>query len=391
MVLILPTTQLPLVDVFAVEDDSAQVTWRGLPDGHLTALVEDNEQDLGAAGRPGAADLHGLQPGSTHSIDLFIDGLLTAQTSVRTLPASSDSSTKIATISDLHFGETGFGLVKQLRDDGPDPYPLRCARSAASDAVEWGAELLVIKGDITCHSRPEEWEMFDEFLANVPIPIMAIPGNHDVVDQKGSRDSTEELQRRGLFPQPVTQRDLNGFSIVAVDSTVPGHSWGSIGRWHTEIRDAVDTNQPAMVFTHHHFEERPIPWFWPLGIRYLDGTRLVDSLLEANPDLFFSSGHTHRNRMRRRGSAVITEVSSTKDYPGVWAGYTLSTKGVRQVVRRISNPDSIRWTDRTHAAVGGIWGRWSPGPMDQRSFAHEWTRNYKDRPTSAQAEAAANG
>ncbi|MDG1411929.1 MAG: metallophosphoesterase [Acidimicrobiales bacterium] len=388
MTLILPTTQLPLIDVFAVEDDSAQVTWRRLPDGHLTALVENNEQDLGASGRPGAAELRGLQPGVTQSVDLLVDGLVTAQTSICTLPATSASSIKIATISDLHFGETGFGLIKQLSDHGAgsDPYPLRCARSAARDAVEWGAELLIIKGDITCDSRPEEWEMFDDFLADVSIPIMAIPGNHDVVNQLGSRDCTEELQRRSLFPQPVTQRDIGGIRIVAVDSTVPGRSWGNIGRWHNEIREAVDTDQPAMVFTHHHLEERPIPCFWPLGVRYLDGIRIVDSLLEANPDLFLSSGHTHRNRMRRRRSAVITEVSSTKDYPGVWAGYVLSTTGVRQVVRRVSDPDSIRWTDHTHAAVGGVWGRWSPGPLDQRSFAHEWTRSYKVSPTRVQSQ-----
>ncbi len=387
---ILPTTQLPSVDVFAIEDDAAQLTWRRLPGGQLTALVEDQEQDLGAVHGPGAADLRGLRPGTTQTIDVLVDGRVTAQTSVRTLPAASTSATKIATISDLHFGETGFGLVKRIRDHGADPYPLRCAQSAARDAVAWGAELLVIKGDITCHSRPEEWEMFDEFLADVPIPIMAIPGNHDVLGHLGSLDATVELQRRSLFPAPVTTRDIDGFRIVAVDSTVPGHSWGRVGRWRDEIRDAVDTDRPSMVFTHHHFEARALPWFWPLGVRYLDGTALVDSLLEANPDLFFSAGHTHRNRMRRHGSAVITEVSSTKDYPGVWAGYVLSGTGIRQVVRRVSDPDSLRWTDRTHAAVGGIWGRWSPGQLHQRSFAHEWSRPYGEVLLEAQAWASPN-
>jgi predicted MPP superfamily phosphohydrolase len=374
--------------VFAVEDDAAQLTWRRLPGGHLTALVDDQEQDLGVIGGPGAADLRGLRPGTTNAVDVLLDGRVTARTAVRTLPAASTSTTKIATISDLHFGETGFGLVKQIRDHGADPYPLRCAQSAVRDAVAWGAELLVIKGDITCYSRPEEWEMFDELLAGVPIPIMAIPGNHDVLGQMGSLDATVELQRRSLFPEPVTTRDIDGFRIVAVDSTVPGHSWGRIGRWHDEIRDAVDIDRPSMVFTHHHFEDRAVPWFWPLGVRYLDGTPFVDSLLEANPDLFFSAGHTHRNRMRRQGSAVITEVSSTKDYPGVWAGYVLSGSEIRQVVRRVSDPASLHWTDRTHAAVGGIWGRWSPGQLHQRSFVHEWTRQYDDAPMEPQAWAS---
>lgn len=381
---ILPSTQLPPVDVFAVEDDSAQLTWRRLPDGRLGALIGDTEHDLGEAGQPGAAELKGLVPGSTHSVDLLVDGFPAAHTTVRTLPVGASHSTKIATINDLHFGEDGFGLIKQLRDHGPDPYPLRCARSAARDAVAWGAELLVIKGDITSHGQPEEWEMFDEFLADVPIPILAIPGNHDVAGSLGSLDSTEELHRRGLFPRPVTHLDIGGTRVVAVDSTVPGRSWGNIGRRHDELRQAIDVDQPAMVFTHHHLEDRPLPWFWPLGVRYLDGKRLINSLLEANPDLFLSAGHTHRNRRRQHHSAVITEVSSTKDYPGVWAGYVLSAGGVRQVVRRVSDPGSVQWTDRTHAAVGGIWGRWSPGPLHHRSFAHDWTRTYP--PVTAASE-----
>ncbi len=373
---ILPTTQLPPVEVFAVEDRAAQLTWRRLPDGHLVARIGDAEHDLGPAARPGAAEIGGMEPGTEHAIDLSVDGRLAARTSIRTLDAMAGPSIKIATVNDLHFGEDGFGLVKQLRDRHTDPYPLRCARSAARDALDWGAELLVIKGDITCHSRAEEWEMFDEFLADIPIPVMAIPGNHDTIGHVRSLDPTIELQRRGLFPEPVTARQVGGTTIITVDTTLPTQSHGSVGHRQDDILAALDVDRPAVIFTHHHFEDRPVPWFWPLGLRYRDGTPLIESLLEANPDLFFSAGHTHRNRMRRHKSAVITEVSSTKDYPGVWAGYVLSPTGIRQVVRRISDPSSLHWTDRTHAAVAGIWGRWTPGPLTQRSFDHAWSRDY---------------
>ncbi|NIR41688.1 MAG: hypothetical protein GWN79_27310, partial [Actinobacteria bacterium] len=58
----------------------------------------------------------------------------------------------------------------------------------------WGARLLVIKGDITEDGRPEQWELFDELLADSPIPVMAIPGNHDTVGRPWSLDATEALR-----------------------------------------------------------------------------------------------------------------------------------------------------------------------------------------------------
>ena len=99
---------------------------------------------------------------------------------------------------------------------------------------------------------------------------------------------------------------------------------------------------------------------------------MLDQLLAINPDIVLSSGHTHRNRIRRHGTALITEVSSTKDFPGVWAGYAIHDTGIRQSVRRITEPECIGWTDHTHAAVAGIWGLWSPGRLDQRSRTHHW-------------------
>ena len=88
--------------------------------------------------------------------------------------------------------------------------------------------------------------------------------------------------------------------------------------------------------------------------------------------MFVTSGHTHRHRRRRHGTAVITEVGSPKDFPGTWAGYVVHEGGIRQVVRRIARPDVLRWTERSAAAAFGLWCRWSPGTLDDRCFAHTW-------------------
>ena len=376
--LTLPFTARPKVEAFTAEDTVAQIVWRRLPPGNLVAVAHHRsgsiEHPLGDAGEPGAAELDGFEPASTTDVELFVDGAPTAKCQVTTAaPIDAGPVVKIATISDLHLGETGFGLIKQLREpDGIISYPLRCALAAAREAETWGAELLVIKGDITDMARPAEWNLFDEFLAAVSIPVTAVPGNHDTVATPGSLDAAEELQRRGLFPEPVHSVDLANARVVLADSTVSSHSWGRLGCRRDELIDAVSTDMPALLFTHHHLENHISPWFWPLGVQRFDNARLVRELASTNPDLLISSGHTHRTRARVEAGVAITEVGSTKDGPGVWAGYVIHASGVRQIVRRIAEPSCVAWTERTHTAVGGIWGRWSPGRVADRSLTHSW-------------------
>ncbi len=391
MVTTLPFTGLAPLEVFAVSDVGAQLTWRGLPAGPVRAYAEAldatpptqashkrvdanlfnangvDAKQLGENGWVGAGEITGLRPDTRYRIAVTAGEHPVGALTVTTQPAlSGDPLVRFATIGDLHLGETGFGLLKQIRH--PDEStPFRCAKAAAHEAREWGAELLVIKGDITHNGV--EWELFDELLADINMPILAIPGNHDVF---GPLDGAAELRRRNLFPHPVHWQDQGSTRVVAVDSTVPGHNSGRIAPRLKDLCEAIDTGSPVLVFTHHHFQDSTIPRFLPFGVKHREGTPLLNRLLEVNPNLIISSGHTHRNRIRTFGTALITEVSSTKDYPGVWAGYEVHAEGVRQVVRRVADPACIAWTDRSSSAVGGIWGRWSPGSLRHRCHVHYW-------------------
>lgn len=373
----LPFTGLDPVEIFAVEDTTAQIVWRGLPGGEVGVVLDGREQIVGDGGHAGAGEVTGLQPATGHTVDITLDGRVIEQRVIHTEPAlPGEELLRVATISDLHLGEEGFGLVKRMREHPApaDGYPLRCARAAARAAVAWGADLLVIKGDITDLGMPEHWELVDELLADIPLPVIAIPGNHDTVGRTRSLDAATELRRRGLFPSEVQTRDYEGVRVVGVDTTCGGRTWGRINRRLDDVASALDVETPALVFMHHHFETHHYPRIWPIGTPLREARGALRTMTEANPDLLVSSGHTHRNRVRRDGPAVITEVGSTKDYPGVWAGYVVHPSGVRQVVRRVAQPDCLAWTDRTHAAVAGIWGRWSPGRIADRCLTHSWTR-----------------
>lgn len=85
-----------------------------------------------------------------------------------------------------------------------------------------------------------------------------------------------------------------------------------------------------------------------------------------------SSGHTHRHRRWEHREVTATQVGSTKDYPGVWAGYVITDRAVRQVVHRVTEPDCLRWTEFTRRAAGGTW-RWvAPGLLPSRCFDQIW-------------------
>ena len=386
-----PFTGLDPIEVFAVEDRAAQLVWRGLPDGELGVVVAGQDQVLGEAGCPGAGEITGLTPDRDHTVEVILDGRVIDRRLVRTTPAlDGPGLARIATISDLHLGEEGFGLLKEMREFRAHDrsYPLRCAQAAVAEATEWGADLLVIKGDITESGQPEHWEQFDRLLESITIPVVAIPGNHDTFQKPGSLDATEELRSRGLFPDAIQVVDLPGVRVAAADTTTPRHTWGRIGHLATQLCESVDSHAPALLLLHHHLETHMYPRIWPLGTPKRQAASVLERLVAANPDLLISSGHTHRNRARRHHSAVITEVGATKDHPGVWAGYVAHRHGIRQVVRRVAEPTCIEWNDRTHAAVGGIWGKWSPGRIDHRSFTHTWSRAAAPTPPSNQASSA---
>ena len=165
-----PITSLVPNELFAVDDRSAQVVVR--PETGNVARVRcgervvERETDRGAA----VISVDGLAADTPFTIDVLdqndrivesIDG--------RTRPLL-DATRKFATVSDVHLGSEGFGPLCQ-GDHGDDevPYPVRCLRGALTEAIAWGAEAIIIKGDLTDHGYSHEWEEAAEELSLIHI------------------------------------------------------------------------------------------------------------------------------------------------------------------------------------------------------------------------------
>jgi hypothetical protein len=261
------------------------------------------------------------------------------------------------------------------RPPGPYPelHPVRCARSAVEDAVAWGAELLVSKGDSTQHENAECYGLLGELVDSVPhLPMMAMPGNHDVDDC--GRFIPEHVGNRELpLCRGVDFQDRPGVRVVVADTSIPGQGKGTVAGVGSDILDAVaESDRPVLLLVHHHFQAHKVARHWPIGITAPESTDFLNRLDRLNKNVVISSGHSHRNRVRRHGSLLLTEVASTKDWPCVWAGYNFFDGGMEQSVYRVSEQSAMAWAEYSQQAVGGLWSKWSPGRLPDRCVREVW-------------------
>ncbi len=363
------------LEAFAVEPDAAQVAWRGLPSGPIEFSCADTSLTFQSDGGPGAVSLDHLPPNSKLTIRVTPSSGSTHELPITTpAPPPGERLARFATMSDLHLGSTKFGLVKKLREKNAEiPHPMRCAVAAGNEAQAWGAEQLILKGDLTHHTRADEWPQLEELVRGFQVPYLFTLGNHDRQPKKKGIDTDKGLANAGLDFSPVDSIDLPGIRIVVADTTIPTKGHGQTSKITDEVVGLLSSSDtPVFLGIHHHFEQFVLPWFWPPGIPTWEGLPFLKAIRAANHRLMVSCGHTHRNRAYTRKGVLISEVASPKDFPGVWAGYTVYEGGIAQTVRRVATPSAIAWTDNTRKAVGGIWSMWAPGYLDQRCFSHPW-------------------
>lgn len=392
----------PTVSVFAVEDRTVQLTWRHLGPGTLRLRVRLadgagrtgrrsagggrvlDERSLPTHDLPGSLVFDGLPPATALVIEADLPGspdrrLRLGATTLASLPGAELS--RVATVSDLHLGTHVFGQHGTIREQ-PTPevaHPERCARAAIVDAAAWGATHLVVKGDLTNHGQVSEWRQYRRLVDQAPFAVDALPGNHDRAFGDGSAGLAPE-QAAQVFDlsmaAPVLVRDLDGVRLVLVDSTSGGRHLGRVDTYREQVLDAVaetDRDRAVLVMLHHHLQPNLLSEGWPIGVPHRESERFLEALSAAHDKVFVTSGHTHRHRRWAHSGVTATQVGSTKDYPGVWAGYAVHEGGLRQVVRRVSRPDCLRWTDHTRRAAFGSW-RWAaPGLLTSRCFNLDWS------------------
>lgn len=363
----------------SVGPDSVTVTFVTAPDTSVTTRL--GEHTLVTVGPHHVATFEGLEPDTEFPIAIGEHPVSTDQLpgSIRTLPRPAGALlATLATVNDVHFGETVCGMIHTIPEDklgpwvraepGELPYPVMMNRAAVDEIAELDPDVVVAKGDLTCVGSDEEYQQFLDTYARFGSALRHVRGNHDAM-----QDDTMALQGA---PYAV---DVNGVTLAVIDTVRPRSAGGQITRDQLAWVDvtAAEATGPVLVFGHHQIWDLRAPH---RSTDYFgvdpDSSEAFAAVVGRHDNIVgYFAGHTHRNRIRRfdeaRGVAFV-EVGAVKEYMGVWAEYRVYEGGYTQVVHRLRSPEALSWSERTRHLYGGLYPDYSRGLLRDRCFDVTW-------------------
>ena len=200
--------------------------------------------------------------------------------------------TRVLHLSDLHFG----------RNEKPESI-----EALAKLVEEARPELVIASGDLTHRGLRSQHERAAEFLRGLQLPLLTIPGNHDIPYTFPKRFTRpwKEFERLWEETEPVFRSE--NLMVVGLNSVRPWrHQSGRLRddqvlRAGELLREAPAEALRIVVF-HHHLLGAP----WrsrkkPVAKR----NRVLGLLVEAGADLVLA-GHIHQSTIAERREFEIS-------------------------------------------------------------------------------------
>jgi 3',5'-cyclic AMP phosphodiesterase CpdA len=194
--------------------------------------------------------------------------------------------TRVLHLSDLHFG----------RNDKPESI-----EALAHLIEEERPELVIASGDLTHRGLPSQHERAAAFLRGLELPLLTVPGNHDIPYTFPKRFTApwREFERHWETTEPVYRSDT--LVVAGLNSVRPWrHQSGrlrdaQVAKAREIIKDAPPEAFRIVAF-HHHLLGAP----WrsrkrPVAKR----NRVLAGLVEAGADLVLA-GHIHQSTVAER-------------------------------------------------------------------------------------------
>jgi len=195
-------------------------------------------------------------------------------------------STRVLHVSDLHFG----------RNDKPE------SLEALGLLVEESRpELVIASGDLTHRGLRAQHERAADFLRSLELPLLTIPGNHDIPYSFPRRFTQpwREFERLWETTEPTYRSDT--LVVMGLNSVRPWrHQSGRLRDAQVEKAartfDGIPTSAFRIVTLHHHLLGAP----WrsrkkPVAKR----NRVLAGLVAAGADLILA-GHIHQSTVAER-------------------------------------------------------------------------------------------
>lgn len=152
------------------------------------------------------------------------------------------------------------------------------------------ADAVLITGDIV-HDEPGAYGMVDLLFGTLGLPVLLIPGNHDLPDEMRRRFARAPFQVGGEF------RTANGWQVLLLESWYAESDDGEGRLGEAQLRDvreslANGTDPHAFVFLHHPPVPMDSPALDQLGL--LDAEALLTAMAGQPRLRGVCWGHAHQ-------------------------------------------------------------------------------------------------
>lgn len=194
---------------------------------------------------------------------------------------------RILHVSDSHIGR------------GEDLSPLLALPELAA---QLRPELLVATGDMAHRGRRPQIERSAELLRQVEVPLLAVPGNHDIPYTFPARFTRTFAEWRRSYGDPEPLHVSDSLVVVGLNSVRPWRQQGGALDDEQLERAAVRLRQAPrgayrIVALHHHVAAPP----WPSKHKrpVVDRDEVLSALGDAGAELVLS-GHVHQAALAER-------------------------------------------------------------------------------------------
>ncbi len=196
---------------------------------------------------------------------------------------------KIIVLTDLHIlpkGETIIGLDPAARFG-----------QVLADALHQhpDAERIVLTGDLTHNGRPSEYAHLRALLADCPLPVSLMLGNHDRRASFSAAFPDTPLTDAGFVQRVIDLDHARLILLDTLDEDAPDLHSGYLCAARLDwLADALDTAQghPCILFTHHPAFVTGFGGMDRIGLR--NRSELIDLLRRKGVVTQIVSGHIHR-------------------------------------------------------------------------------------------------
>lgn len=206
---------------------------------------------------------------------------------------------KIIILTDVHLRAGGKTII------GLDPLARFDEAYQAAITAQPNAKALIIMGDLTHSGHAEEYEALRGRIADCPIPVTLMLGNHDTrahfIDAFPGAPCTDAGHVQRIIDLPKHRIITLDTHDSAADPLHSGFLCADRLAWLDAALAGCEGRQP-LVFAHHP----PCPVGFPAmdGIPLRNGADLLDRLRGTGAHLFF--GHIHRTISGQAGGVPFT-------------------------------------------------------------------------------------